>query len=576
MTNNNPNTFDQAAAIIHESGIVELVRDWRREDGLVPFSFEQIRPVLIAWLGNALDGRPFTERSVAKTVSQMQGAPVSAEDVLALTRQVLDLIDFSPLPGDVARRTKAECEVVLAERGDRAAILQRKRLRFLEFTNAILLCQRDLIPELGGRTYDVALSSVIGTADVTGQSRWRYEVATLVSDNADVRNIAVGIVGANSRTFAHTVGEMAGVFSAPHGPQHRRHALDHLVADTAYGMAAHGPLSELGAKLVVPYPAELEGAVMAVADGAVMVEGRWYRDDLPAKLRDAMKTFRAVTGTNREGTRVADWDVEWGMEERRAALVNARRAFEGEPREAGRASEYVQHYAYGSPGWLELTERGRSSSTEFARTFNGWHPSGATALTGAAAHGFLTTLLVVKANAVSVNKWREYHALDEGNGLIDDEFSRLYAMVVSRVQESMAEWSRTSQAEAVARAENDLGWGAHWAIDLNDDLRWETNESTRIVNGVRANAEAVDTIATALVARLCELADGLLACGGKSYFDLSTVMRIEMRFDFLVDFTMDEENRYLPMPEEGLPLSAEVALVPRHLPRCASPRRSRG
>lgn len=605
-------TADQATAIVGKSEIVELVQKWMREDGLAPTASEVLRPVLVAWLESALAGRQLTERRVAKTVNKMQESTVTAEDVLALTRQLLDLIDYSPLPESKGRLTKAEYEAVLADRRDHSDVLERKRRRFLEFTNALLRGQRDLIPELASRTYDVAISSVVAAADVIRQGRgaynglpvtglvspepdaaytaldpdknettyicgWEYEVATLAQDLTALPNIAVAIVGHSSREFAGAAAEMVDVLAGTRASGKQHYALDHVVVGQGYVKLAHSPLDQLKAKLVMPYAAVDEGRVMAVADGAVMVEGRWYRDDLPDRLRDAMKTYRAVTDTNREGPRVFDWDIEWSAGERRDGLVEARRKFETEPRDARGASKYVQHYAYGSLEWLQLTTRGKNSANTFATSFKGWHRAGETALTGVAAHGFLTTLRVVRTNAARINVWREHHALDEGNGLIVDEYSALFRKVESRIKESMAQWSWTAQPKAVLQAEVDLGWGAHWNIDHDDDmLNWEPNDATFVVNVTRADDETADVIADTLVARVRDMADRHISlAGGPYYYDVSTVMRIEMRFDFLDHYTMDEDNQPLPMPKEGLPLSAEVVLVPNHLPLCASPNRGR-
>lgn len=605
-------TIDQATAIINESAIVELVQQWMHEDGLMTTSTALLRPVLIAWVESALAGRQVSERRVAKTVNKMQESTVTAEDVLALTRQVLDVVDYSPLPASNVRFTKAEYEAVLADRRDHSDVLERKRRRFLEFTNALLRGQRDLVPEFASRTCNVAISSVACTADVIGQGRgtynrlpmtglvssepdadyiapdpdedettyiygWEYEVATVAQDLTELPNIAVAIVGHSSRELAGAAAEMVDILAGTRASGKQHHALDHVVVGPEYVKLAHSPLDQLKAKLVMPYAAGDEGKVMAVADRSIMVEGLWYRDDLPETLRDAMKTYRAVSDANHEGPRVSDWDVEWNAQERRDGLVEARRKFETEPRDAGHASKYVQHHAYGSPEWLQLTAHGKNSAASFATTFIRWHRAGETGLTGAAAHGFLTTLRVVRTNAVRIDAWRERHALDEGNGLILDEYATLCRKVESRVKESMAEWSRTAQSKAVVQAEADLGWGAHWVIDHDDDmLNWVPNDATVVVNVVRADDETAGTIAAALVAKLRDLAEAHITASGESYYyDLSTLMRIEMRFDFLDEYTMDEDGQLLPVPLNGLPLSAEVILVPRHLPHCASPNRGR-
>ena len=420
------NSIDQATAIIRESGAVELVRAWMSEDGHAPASSEWLRTVLVGWVATALAGRPLTEQHVAKTVKKMPGSTVTTEQVARVTRRVLEVIDYSPLPASDGPLTKNEYEAVLAGRRLNATSLELKRLRFLEFTNALLLAQRDLVPELVGRKYDVALGSVFRAAGVAGLGHasyerlagsdcvslepdagfvhlhsdpdnfgygWRSEVATLVPDTMEAPAIAVGIVH-SPRNLRHSFHEMAEALDASYGPQRRRHNLNHIVADTAYRVLAHSALGELGAKLVMPYHLTDEGQVMAVADGAFKVEGRWYRDDLPATLRDAMKTYHEVTAANRVGTRVADWDVEWGAEECRDAAVKARRTFETTPRDAEDASTHAQELAYGSTAWQRLTAHGEHSSAEFAKTFDRSQPTPRTTLTGAAAHGFLTTCLL--------------------------------------------------------------------------------------------------------------------------------------------------------------------------------------
>ena len=169
------NSIDQATAIIRESGAVELVRAWMSEDGHAPASSEWLRTVLVGWVATALAGRPLTEQHVAKTVKKMPGSTVTTEQVARVTRRVLEVIDYSPLPASDGPLTKNEYEAVLAGRRLNATSLELKRLRFLEFTNALLLAQRDLVPELVGRKYDVALGSVFRAAGVAGLGHASYE-----------------------------------------------------------------------------------------------------------------------------------------------------------------------------------------------------------------------------------------------------------------------------------------------------------------------------------------------------------------------------------------------------------------
>lgn len=161
----------------------------------------------------------------------------------------------------------------------------------------------------------------------------------------------------------------------------------------------------------------------------------------------------------------------------------------------------------------------------------------------------------------------------EDGRLIRDEFCVLYDMVEARVQALMTDWSRDHQPETVAQFEKVVGVGSQWVVE-HDEQRgalWNCDESTVAVHIHAATGEVADRIADAVVVRLREEADELVATYGAEC-DLSLEMRVELRFDFLELPELDEDARRRPMPGGGLLLSAEAELVHSYEPRCC-PRR---
>lgn len=82
--------------------------------------------------------------------------------------------------------------------------------------------------------------------------------------------------------------------------------------------------------------------------------------------------------------------------------------------------------------------------------------------TGEAAHGFMTTLIIASMNARRIADWKLYHALDEGNGVLVDEWYAMYHLIVPRLQDRMASWSAEKQPASL-----EVG-GGHWAVSGED------------------------------------------------------------------------------------------------------------
>ncbi|WP_449407162.1 hypothetical protein [Microbacterium maritypicum] len=163
---------------------------------------------------------------------------------------------------------------------------------------------------------------------------------------------------------------------------------------------------------------------------------------------------------------------------------------------------------------------------------------------------------------------------DAGAGFIFDEWCTLYGMVETRIKARMAKWSRSARENEVAAAEKERGYGGQWVVDLDDyPVNWMPDAQTTVVQVTRADEATADIIAKRLLGRIMNLAEDRLYDYGTST-DLSHEFRIELRFDFIDEYMTDEDP--LPMPVGGLPLSADVTLVPSSLPRCADVSRVRG
>lgn len=532
-------SFLEAATIIDESGVVEMVERWAADDRTALHnSALDVRTMLAGWLATAFAGSSLSEANVAMTLRDGYITDDAAgSDVASLTRQLLDLMDYRPLPASDRPRTKARYDGVLRERAADAQRLAEKRRRHLAFMNAILRAQLDLT----GCVYDklsIALGSVTRAAGVEGihsndyqqmhvsehvsaepdagfalhnreertfEYGWTYEVTTLVSNDLlgpdSVPDIVIGIAGHQPHS---------------HGPAAREvvtellgsgRSIERVMGEVAYfpmlnAELVQQPLREHGADLVMEYTALHEGTVLAVADDAVLVEGQWFRSNMPDVLRTAMKDFREASQDNRtgDGSRVIDAGAQRRLAERRDALLDARRDFET-PAPPSTANQFEQYYAYGSPAWTMAFTQGRYAHTKFGRAFRDTDSDltpRTSSLSGEAAHGFITTLIIAATNAQHIAEWELYHSLDEGNGLMVDEWYAMYHLLVPRIQAGMAEWSRKTQAHA----------RAYWNTDgIEDTHNWRPDGAATVIEMARATEELADTVATSLISSLRQQAD---------------------------------------------------------------------
>ncbi|MFJ4044351.1 hypothetical protein ACIPV2_01250 [Microbacterium sp. NPDC089987] len=81
-----------------------------------------------------------------------------------------------------------------------------------------------------------------------------------------------------------------------------------------------------------------------------------------------------------------------------------------------------------------------------------------TELTGQAAHGFITTLIVAAMNAGRIAQWDLYHSLDKGDGVLVDEWSAMLHLMLPRLEAVMTERSIKMQPDAV-NADTPVGSG---------------------------------------------------------------------------------------------------------------------
>lgn len=583
--------FQEASFIIDESAVAEKVRYWLDQDGQHPeLSDVDIHNVLSGWLATALAGLPLNEVNV---VRMLRAAPVkyvaSEEDVREITDQVLGAMDPLPLPPRDKPLTKSEFEDLRMERERGGIKLARNRGRFVEFTNAILRAQMDITDSVDD-SMSVALGSVFRTAGVEGvpQNRyrqmsgsehvslepdagfavrngevhygWEYEVATLVSTDVlrseSVPNIVVGIVGHRPGVLGYAAPTL--VEELLEGD----HNVQRVTGDLAYFPHAHPDLvqrrlRDSGAELVMEYSPLDEGKALAASEEAILVEGTWYRKDLPEALKTAMKDFREASKANRtaDGSRVLSADAQQLLEEHRDALLDARVAYEVTT-PVSESSKYKQEHRYGSTEWTMAYTQGRYANTQFEKTFRDRESILASRtpwLSGETAHGFITTLLIAASNAQLIAEWELYHSLDEGNGLMVDEWYAMYHLLVPRLQEGMKKWSRETQPHE---------FDAYWNVDNDEETHhWRPDGSATVLEFVRATEELADTVADALLASLHTQAQHFLDDDDESE-DLSREARIELALDF-VDANRHggEEGTWLPVPTGGALLAAEATLV---------------
>lgn len=521
--NTHPHTYVESFAevedLIDASGVVDMVERWMSEDGEPPHP--RIHGVLTAWLATALAGKPLDAANVTATLYGADATAAQEKEVLGATQQVLDRMDYNPT-------------------AEQSAPEERKRRRHLTFMNAILRAQHEFL-QLDTDKHSVALGSVARNEGFISQAA-EYQVATLVSSDLlrsdSVPNIVIGIAGHHEAAASELVTNLP-------------RPIDHVMSDRSSfpTLSPELPLRTL----VMEYPPHHEGIVLASADGAILVEGRWYRDSLPEALRAAMKDFRAATQENRsvDGTRVLDPDAQARLEEQRDALLEKRRAFEM-PAPSPEADTHEQAYAYGSTEWAMAFSQGRYANAQFERTFRNADSaltSRASSLSGDAAHGFITTLIIAAANAQRIVEWKQYHSLDEGNGLLVDEWYAMYNLLIPRIQAGMAAWSRETQPHAET----------YWNIDNDEDTDgWRPDGSATVLEMTRATPELADTIAEALVSSLRTQAESFLDDAD----DLSQDARIELALDFIdVNRHGGEEGTWLAVPAGGALLAAEATLV---------------
>lgn len=115
-------------------------------------------------------------------------------------------------------------------------------------------------------------------------------------------------------------------------------------------------------------------------------------------------------------------------------------------------------------------------------------------LTGEAAHGFITTLIAVAMNAHRIAEWKLDHALDEGEGVLADEWYAMIHLVRSGLEEAMSEWSTQMHPAALA-----MDGAGRWNIEHDEETDgWVPDSATAVVEMMRATPEE----ATELVEQL--------------------------------------------------------------------------
>ena len=580
--------FQEASFIIDESATAEKVRRWLDEDGQHPeLSDIDIHNVLSGWLGAGLAGLALTEDNVVRMLRTSRVKYVAtAEDVREMTQQVLGAMDSRPMPSLDEPLTKSMWEGIRMDRENGGFRLANKRQRFIEFSNAILRAQLD-ISDAVDDSMSLSLSSLFREAGVegvpmnqyrqmpestlmsaepdagfstSGEYGWGYQLATLVSTDLlrtdSVPNIVVGITGHHPRAAAGAAARLADeLLENEHSIERVSGGLEYFPDSDPY--SAQWALRIHNTKLVMEYTEEQEGVVLASTSDAILVEGTWYRDDMPTELRTAMKDFREASKANRteDGSRVLSADTQRRLEERRDELVEARRAYEvAAPSE--QPSEFEQAFAYGSTDWLRALSEGRYASTRFEKLFRE-NESTLVArlpwLRGETAHAFVTTLIVAATNAQRIVQWARYHSLDEGNGLMADEWYAMYHLLLPRIQDGMKQWSDEMQPHAVS----------YWNIDnVEDTDGWRPDGAATVIEFTRATNDVADTVAAALLASLRAQAQYFLEDEDGSE-NLSREARIELALDF-VDANRhggDDDDVWLPVPAGGALLAAEATLV---------------
>ncbi|MBT2473025.1 hypothetical protein J7E68_00085 [Microbacterium sp. ISL-103] len=528
--------YEKATLIIDDSDVTEMVEQWLDDDVEGVFLTDlDARDALIGWLAIAFAGAPLDSRNVAALLNHFDTSfEIGEDDLREVTRQITSTMD-DKLGADAAK------------------LARRRR----EFTNAILRTQLKSTGH-AGESISVALTSLMSTTD--GET---YEVATLVSPDLlrsdSVPNIVIGVAdGTQDAAVGDLVRDLLG----------GENYIDHVTGDVTYfpGLptdVALTPLRECGATVVMDYNPDDEGRVLATAEGVVLVEGRWYSDNLPEALLTAMKDFRESSRQNRTpgGQRVLSAEVQFDLEERRDALLRARRAFQVPTPPV--TSTHEQIIAYGSADWSRAYRDGQYANKHFEREFLRHElaltpqldpfPDG---------HSFLTTLVVAATNEQRIADWKRYHSLDEGNGILIDEWYAMYHRIVPRLQDIMSAWSRDNQPEAVQASVLKVGVGGQWVVNQDEETAdWTPDGNAAVVEMTRANIETAEQIVKIVAANLRAQAHNFAREGR----DLSRDARIILRLEF-VDADRcgaDEDDVWAAVPAEGVLIAADATLVPR-------------
>lgn len=469
----------RAADIVDRSAAATVLESWDQPPtnvtgGLSPRTI-LIAWVVLALEGTALSVTnvagfltgstdPESAASMGLTEAHLTlSAAVMRRRVLRATRVLLDAIDSTPLPD--GKLTRAQYEDVLQWRAEHAGELAEKRARFLRLTNSLLRAQYETLPAWAhtGRA-SIAIDAHFQRASQNGISKhqlaslgsdalvpgepdagaymsatvararlsarrptpvrygWEYTVAVLsATDGPDDMGwppIALGIAGHHPGTnLGRSAREVCDDIL------NRGTHLDEVYADRAYFPHAQpdvlqNHLRSNGAKLVMNYSRDRLG-VQAVTDSALLVDGGWYARTMPDTLINAGRPVVIRRSGGISTPNVAERKL---LLAQRAELLAARRKYEVAPPTPEEvpavAGAYMQHHAYGSAEWTQAVRRGGNSNERFAdalRFTAGVVRSPQPGLRGEAAHGFLTTLIVVATNAHLIAEWNKRQHTERGS-----------------------------------------------------------------------------------------------------------------------------------------------------------------
>lgn len=504
-----PLALVEAQRIVGESGIASAVEQWLREDGHEAGNTGvDATTALTAWLTAALAGVRLTESNVAALInSTHDGCEVDEGDLRETTRQAASTI----------------------------------ATRQSESMNTLLRAQLDGI----GCAED-GISVALGTLP-SG-----HQVATLVSNDIlrqqSVPNIVVGV--------ATDAGDLVQELLD------RGRPLTRISGGSAYFPSAtlQTPLRARGTEIVMEYSLDDEGRVLAAAAGRILVEGQWYRDDLPQPLLTASKDFHVAQKSNRkpDGRCVLDASVESKLEHRRDALLAARREYDSARPEGAPVSEFEQTCAYGTGEWRMAYAAHVNRESSFVVSFGETERSLVPKSSDLRGSAFMTALTVVGMNARRIADWKLYHSLDQGYGTLADEWYALYHLIEPRLKDAMHSWSAETQPGAVSDFV-----GGRWTVDTEETFDWVPDGAATVVEMTRATKELADDIAEKLIVALRAQASELLEEGG-GVRDLSQHSCIVLRLDF-VDADMygsEEDDVWAAVPEEGVLVAAEATIHP--------------